>query len=164
MELRTLTPDDEHLIDRALLDPGMMEHLGGAISKEKSHETFLRQIDPMKADTTWARVIVEDGEEVGTLVLWKHEGEDPVVEIGWMVFPEYQGRGLGKRAVAMLLDEAWADGRWGTVHAFPHVTNEASNAIARSLGFELVETKDFEYSGRPLTCNDWRIDPPVSDR
>jgi RimJ/RimL family protein N-acetyltransferase len=160
MHLRPLTADDQHLIDRALLDPGMMEHLGGAIPPEKSRETFLRQTDPAKADTTWARVIVEDGVDVGTLVLWKNDHEDPASEMGWMVFPEFQGRGLAKRGVQLLLDEAWADGRWGAIYAFPSVTNAASNAICRTLGFRLVDTTDFEYQGRTLMCNHWRIDPP----
>jgi hypothetical protein len=69
----------------------MMEHLGGAIPGEKSRETFLRQTDPAKADTTWARVIVEDGVDVGTLALWKNDHDDPSSEMGWMVFPEFQG-------------------------------------------------------------------------
>ena len=65
----------------ALLDPGMMEHLGGAIPPDKSRETFLRQIDPAKADTTWGRVIVKDGVDVGTLVLWKNDHDEPASEI-----------------------------------------------------------------------------------
>jgi RimJ/RimL family protein N-acetyltransferase len=160
MDLRPLTTDDQHLIDRALLDPRMMEHLGGVISAKKSYETFLRQTDPTKADTTWARVIVEDGVDVGTLALWKNDHDDPSSEMGWMVFPEFQGQGLGKRGVRMLLAEAWADGRWGATYAFPSVTNDASNALCRTLGFRLENTTDFEYQGRTLTCNHWRIDPP----
>jgi RimJ/RimL family protein N-acetyltransferase len=160
VNLRPLTADDGLLIDRALLDPGMMEHLGGPIPPEKSRETFLRQVDPAKADITWARVIVEDGEDVGTLALWKDDPDAQVSEMGWMVFPEFQGRGLGKRGVAMLLEAAWADGRFGAIYAYPSVTNDASNAICRALGFKLVDTSTFEYHGRPLTCNHWRIDPP----
>jgi RimJ/RimL family protein N-acetyltransferase len=160
MHLRPLTTDDQHLIDRALLDSAMMEHLGGAISPEESRDTFLRQTDPATADTTWARVIVEDDADVGTLALWKNDHAAPASEMGWMVFPEFQGRGLGKIGVQMLLDEAWADGRWGTISAFPNVTNDASNAICRALGFRLVDTTNFEYQGRTLTCNHWRIDPP----
>jgi RimJ/RimL family protein N-acetyltransferase len=105
-------------------------------------------------------VIVDEGEDVGTLALWKDGPDAQVSEMGWMVFPEFQGRGLGKRGVAMLLEEAWADGRFGAIYAYPSVTNDASNAICRTLGFQLVDTSTFEYQGRPLTCNHWRIDPP----
>jgi RimJ/RimL family protein N-acetyltransferase len=97
--------------------------------------------------------------DVGTLVLWKNDHDDPESELGWMVFPEFQGRGLGKRGVQMLLDEAGADGRWGAISAFPSVTNVASNAICRTLGFRLVDTTDFEYQGQTLVCNHWRIGP-----
>jgi RimJ/RimL family protein N-acetyltransferase len=44
-----------------------------------------------------------------------------------MVLPEFQGRGLGKRAVRMLLELALVDGRWGLVHAFPATSNAPSN-------------------------------------
>ena len=77
-----------------------------------------------------------------------------------MVRPAFQGRGIGRRAVAMLLDEAQADGRWGSIYAFPADTNEASNAMSRTLGFTLVEVKEFVYQGRTLRCNVWRLDPP----
>jgi hypothetical protein len=29
--------------------------------------------------------------------------------------------------------------------------------MCRSLGFELIETRSFEYAGRTLTCNVWRL-------
>ena len=40
-------------------------------------------------------------------------------EIGWMVLPEFQGRGIAKTAVRMLLELAGEQERWGLVHAFP---------------------------------------------
>jgi RimJ/RimL family protein N-acetyltransferase len=82
-----------------------------------------------------------------------------ISEIGWMVLPAYQGRGLARRAVSRVLDLAAADGRWGTIHAFPGVTNAASNALCRSLGFTLVGTVTVDFQGRPLTCHHWRVDP-----
>ena len=45
------------------------------------------------------------------------------------------------------------------MHAFPAVSNGASNAICRKLGFELVQAHEFEYPpGHFMLCNDWRID------
>jgi RimJ/RimL family protein N-acetyltransferase len=41
------------------------------------------------------------------------------------------------------------------------VDNQASNAICRKLGFELVDVEEYEYpkgSGNILRCNDWRLD------
>ena len=67
-----------------------------------------------------------------------------------MVLPEFQGRGLGKRAVRMLLEMARDDGRWGLVHAFPATTNAPSNGICRSLGFRFAGERGVTFAGRVL--------------
>lgn len=70
----------------------------------------------------------------GSVVLWSHDdGGQPVSEIGWMVLPEFQGRGIGKTAVRALLQLARDEQRWGVVHAFPATVNGPSTGICRSL-------------------------------
>jgi RimJ/RimL family protein N-acetyltransferase len=76
-----------------------------------------------------------------------------------MVLPEFQGRGLAKRAVWMLLELARDDGRWGLVHAFPATTNSPSNGICRSLGFRFAGERDVTFAGRVLRTNHWVINP-----
>lgn len=83
---------------------------------------------------------------------------EQITEIGWMVLPEFQGRGLAKRAVREVLRLAREDGRWGRVHAFPGVTNGPSNGICRSLGFTFVEQRDVTFADRLLHTNHWVID------
>jgi RimJ/RimL family protein N-acetyltransferase len=75
-----------------------------------------------------------------------------------MVGPAFQGRGLASEAVGAVLERARAEERWGVIHAFPSVTNGPSNAICRKTGFSKVEEVDFEYAGRILRCNHWRLD------
>ena len=71
-------------------------------------------------------------------MLWTNEEEgDPYSETGWMVLPEFQGQGLAKAAVRLLLERARDDGRWGLVHAYPGVTNGPSNGICRDSGLHL---------------------------
>lgn len=95
----------------------------------------------------------------GSVALWSHErGGNTISEIGWMVLPEFQGRGLGKTAVRVMLQRARNANRWGVVHAFPGVTNGPSNGICRSLGFTIVGQEDVEFSGRVLRTNHWQID------
>jgi RimJ/RimL family protein N-acetyltransferase len=76
-----------------------------------------------------------------------------------MVLPEFQGHGYAKRAVRAMLQRARVDGRWGVVHAFPGVTNAASNALCRSVGFTLVGERNVVFADRELRTNHWRIDP-----
>jgi len=52
----------------------------------------------------------------GPVALWSREedGGAPVTEIGWMVRPEFQGRGLARRAARVLVELAREDDRWGS--------------------------------------------------
>jgi RimJ/RimL family protein N-acetyltransferase len=82
--------------------------------------------------------------------------------VGWLVLPEHQGHGFASGGMRALLEIMRSDPvRHRFVHAFPADDNPPSNAICRKLGFELLETIDFEYppgSGNTLHCNDWRMD------
>lgn len=164
MRLRDVEPGDVEAYVRMRCDPQMMADLGGPLPREGIEEKVRRDVEEARADTSWIKMIVPDGAEsaqaAGSVTLWSHgTGEERISEIGWMVLPEYQGRGLGKRAVGALLDAAGQDGRWGTVHATPAVGNGPSNGICRSLGFTFLGEQDTEFAGRVLRTNHWAFDP-----
>jgi RimJ/RimL family protein N-acetyltransferase len=161
MELRDATADDLPLYRRMMTDPQMMAELGGPLPAEGLSEKWDGIVASVRDGSVWYQAIVPGpGEEAaGTLCVWEHQWRgEPMNEMGWMVLPEHQGRGLASGAVRAMLERARAEDRWGVIHAFPGVTNAASNAICRGAGFEHVETVDFEYAGRLLRCNLWRVD------
>ena len=103
------------------------------------------------------------GTAAGVVAIWSHpEGGEPISEIGWMVLPEFQGRGLATAAVRLVLQRAREEQRWGVVHAFPGVTNGPSNGICRRLGFTLVGEQDVAFADRTLRANHWLIDPAAA--
>jgi RimJ/RimL family protein N-acetyltransferase len=159
-------------------DPVMMAGLGGPLPAEGMADKVARDVADTASDRSWITMIEVDGEVAGTVTLWFHQershdshtdqersgaGSRPAgaasgtaySEIGWMVLPGHQGRGLAKAAVRELLDRAVADGRWGLVHAFPAVGNGPSNGICRSLGFTFVEERPVEFAGRVIRTNHW---------
>jgi len=159
----TLAPwgsGDLPLLERLMGDPRMTEHLGGPESPEKLRERQARyeQLEPN--DRMLKIVDVASGAGVGSVGFWMKEwrgGE--VYEVGWMVVPEFQGRGIAVAATAHAIELAKQDDMHRFMHAFPNVDNAASNAICRKLGFELLETCEFEFpEGHWMTCNDWRLD------
>jgi RimJ/RimL family protein N-acetyltransferase len=161
MGLRNLTNDNLDLYE-ALNDPAMMEHLGGPGPLEGMAEKLARDAEATDVDRYWVLVIVsedEPGVAMGTVSIWDHvwNGER-INEIGWMVLPAYQGRGIGSASVREALDRARSTGRWDVLHAFPPVADPRSNAMCRTLGFEMLEEVDFEFRGRQLGCNHWRLD------
>jgi RimJ/RimL family protein N-acetyltransferase len=161
MELRNITNDDLPLYEAIHCDPRMMEHLGGPLPNEGLAEKLKRDVASTEAGETWIYKIIldeADGSAAGTVVIWEHtEHGEPINEIGWMVLPPFQGRGLGSKAVRAVLDKARAERRWDVVHAFPPVSNAVSNAMCRKMGFELVEENEYQFRDRKLRCNHWRL-------
>ena len=151
---------DLPLLERLLGDPRMTEHLGGPESPEQLRERQAKYERAQAGDRMFKIVEVASGAGVGSVGFWMKEwrgGE--VYEVGWMVVPEFQGRGIAVAATALAIELGRDDGRHRFMHAFPSVDNDPSNAICRKLGFELLEACDFEYpEGHWMTCNDWRLD------
>ncbi|MGH8866835.1 MAG: GNAT family N-acetyltransferase [Actinomycetes bacterium] len=164
MRLRDVSLKDVDTYVRMRCDPAMMAELGGPLPREGIEAKVRRDVGDVASGRGWILMILPDDSDpdtvAGTVVLWTHEEDaETISEAGWMVLPEFQGRGLGKAAVRAMLERARDEKRWGLVHAFPGVTNDASNGICRSLGFTLVGERDVKFVDRVLRTNHWRIDP-----
>jgi RimJ/RimL family protein N-acetyltransferase len=94
------------------------------------------------------------------VVIWSNdEHGEPLSEMGWMVLPEFQGRGIAKAAARSVLERARGEDRWGMVHAFPAITNGPSNGICRTLGFSLIGQEEVMFAEQTFPTNHWSIDP-----
>ncbi|MGX9887302.1 GNAT family N-acetyltransferase [Streptomyces sp. NPDC002276] len=164
MQLRNVTEDDVDAYIQMRCDPVMMADLGGPLPKERQPDKVRRDAAEAAADISWIKMIVPDPDApavvAGSVTIWSDDtDEGPVSEIGWMILPRFQGRGLGKRAARTLLEQARDEDRWGMVHAFPATSNAASNGICRSLGFRFVTERNVTFADRVLRSNHWVIDP-----
>jgi len=160
VELRNITLDDLPLYESIHCDPEMMEHLGGPLPREGLAEKLRRDVASVEAgEIRYLAIVADDGTAAGTVCIWEHEWEGQSInEIGWMVLPPFQGRGLGSEAVRAILDMARAEGRWDVIHAFPPVANARSNAMCQKFGFARIGESDFGFRDRLLRCNHWRLD------
>jgi len=153
---------DLPLLHRLLGDPAMTEHLGGPETPEKIEERHERYLRGETGKVEMFKVVDEEGTPVGSVGYWERDEDDEkVYETGWMVLPEFQGRGIATRATELVIERVRAEGDHQWLYAYPGVDNHPSNAICRKLGFELVEVEEFEYpkgSGNIMRCNDWRLD------
>jgi RimJ/RimL family protein N-acetyltransferase len=156
IELRPLTLDDRAFYERIYTDPRMWAELGGVVEQDMTAK-LERDVASVEADRYWVLVIViGDGVAAGTVSLWDHEWQGETIdEIGWMVLPEHQGRGLASAGVAEALRMADKAARWQLLHAFPATTNAPSNALCRKHGFALREPLEYSYRGRSLRVNHW---------
>jgi RimJ/RimL family protein N-acetyltransferase len=132
-ETVTLEPwgsGDLPLLERLMGDPRMTEHLGGPESPERLRDRQRRYERLDGADRMFKIVDVAAGAGVGSVGFWTKEWDEAqVYEIGWMVVPECQGRGI------------------------------ALTATAQAIAFELLGACEFEFpKGHFMNCNDWRLD------
>lgn len=160
MTLEPWGSDDLPLLERLMGDPHMTEHLGGPESPEKLRERQGRYERLAGGDRMFKIVDAASGAGVGSVGFWtKAWRGEQVYEVGWMVVPEFQGRGIAVAATAQAIDVARRDDRHHRMHAFPNIDNTPSNRICRRLGFDLLGACEFEFpKGHFMICNDWRLD------
>lgn len=78
--------------------------------------------------------------------------EDDEIEIGYVVHPEYQGRGYASEAVKAVLGELRETG-FRKVSAGYFAENEASRRVMEKCGMKPVErTDEEEYRGEKHLC------------
>lgn len=160
----SLEPWDKRALalERAANVPEMKAHLGGVETEQAMldrHERILA-IERAGKGRMFLVMLAGEPDPVGSIGYWEREwkGEE-VYETGWKVLPAYQGRGLAVAATVASLSHAAARGGRRWVHAYPKVSNEASNAVCRKAGFVLLGESEFEYPpGNPIVSNDWRYD------
>lgn len=153
---------DLPLLRRLLGDPQMTVHLGGPESDAKliDRQSRYERIGGTGTGRMFKIIVQATGEAVGSVGYWdKSWRGTQVYETGWMVLPEFQGRGIAGRGTAAAIVAASNERKHRFLHAFPSIDNGASNAICRKLGFMLLEACEFEYPpGHLMRCNDWRLD------
>jgi RimJ/RimL family protein N-acetyltransferase len=162
VELRNIESDDLELYEAIHCDPRMMSDLGGPLPREGLAEKLRRDAATTESGETWVLKIIPDYESdtaAGTVAVWDHEVDgETVTEIGWMVLPDFQGRGMGSEAVRAVLDRARSERRWNVLNAYPPVSNARSNAMCRKMGFTKIGELDFHFRDRVLRCNQWQLD------
>lgn len=159
MELRPYSSQDLDLTVALESDPDVMGHLGGPRTYDDAvrlHETRLAGV--ARGDLYFT--IIPDGSTrpVGIVAIWETVWQGATIhELGGMLLPRYQLRGLPGPAFALAVRHA-RDKGIARLHAFPAVTNGASNALMRKLGFTRIGECDLDYEGSPLRCNHWTRD------
>lgn len=162
MELVRYADADLALSAALETDPEVMRELGGPIDPARLPVVHARRV----ADPWYFTIVPEPGRPaVGTIGIWETEHDGVTLhETGWMVLPDFQGRGIASAALSVLIDRARSAPEIPSMHAFPPTSNAPSNALCRKFGFTLLGEHAFVYAGRTLQCNHWMLDvAPVAD-
>ncbi|WP_224241930.1 GNAT family N-acetyltransferase [Hyalangium gracile] len=138
------------------LVPALPEHLDDWISiragatarrlvsmEEDSREALLKRLSEASSDVTDPRarsfrwMVQADGGIVGTVSARDLSRAQGRIEVGYMLAEETLGRGIGTRAVGLMLDRLFTIPELHRVWLATTAENLASQALARKLGFVL---------------------------
>ena len=107
--------------------PDTSEEEGRSIWMAASHAVFVAKLDDEVVATAYHRPNM-------------YGLGDHIANAGWMVHPDHQGRGIGRRFAEYVLDQAREAGFRGMQFNAVVATNTGAVALWQSLGFEIVGT------------------------
>jgi RimJ/RimL family protein N-acetyltransferase len=158
--LKRWAAEDYAVLDRANTAE-MTRFLGGPESEEalaQRHSDYLSLWD--SGAVRMFRVEV-DGVIAGYAGWWEEEHDGaPVYEIGCVIEPAWQGRGVASAALGEVVHLAATTGDRHLIVGYANAENAASNALCERVGFSLVGTGSFpsEDGGIGMPVNVWMID------
>jgi len=107
MKLEMMAGKDVELRLRLQTDPQLMTELGGSRPREAIERAHARSLALAAEGKCWPLRIIPTGESspAGGVDVFEssHDGE-PIYEIGWMILPEFQNRGIASQAVRKVLE------------------------------------------------------------
>ena len=139
LRLRLLQPSDGALYCALYTDPGVMAQVGPPLSAEAAKRGFAvarrRNGDPGATERRWAVLGLDSGEAMGLLALLRDPRDPGNAELGVMLLPAAQGRGVARELNDAVVARAFAPGGWGlhrvwARHAAGH--GAAAGALAAS--------------------------------
>ena len=148
-------------------DPVVMKELGGPATETELAAVHARRLQSRARGGVWFVIAIpgpgsgsapDDLRRVGQTGVFKSnlDGER-IDEVGWSLLPDLHGRGIGSRALSLLIGQLRGEGTRDELHALPGVANAPSNALCEKLGFELLGQRAVNHRGSELRCNHWRL-------
>ena len=126
--IRKMQPGDADALYRLLSDPEVMRYLEPPFDRAQT-EDFLRRAGLAEPPLVYAAEKNEDF--IGYVIYHAYDAES--VEIGWVLLPDYWGRGYASALTDRLIDMAQQEQKSVVIECAP--AQEATKRIAIKKGF-----------------------------
>lgn len=134
LRLRPRRIEDADALYAAMRDSAVMHFWSRPpyATPEEARADFAREAPEWR---NWAITLAGDDRAIGFVAAGeKRQGK--VVELGYLLAPEHQGRGVAREALTLVIDRLFAEGN-RRVFADTDPDNAASRALLEALGFTL---------------------------
>jgi RimJ/RimL family protein N-acetyltransferase len=104
-------------------------------------------------------VKVDDVELAGVIAIRDIDWETGVCDLGYLIAEKYHNRGVATRAVALILEKAFEQGKLRKIKAITAVSNVASYRVLQKNGFSLEGSlkEELLIAGRPQDAYLWGL-------
>lgn len=154
--LRAFHPEDDQALFSLRSDKKVMKWLDRPLASSVDEMTqFIGRIITDLAENngiTWALTVKENPKLMGTIGYWKLDKGNHRAEIGYMIHPELQGKGLMQEAMTVVIDYGFNEMKLHSIEANVNPGNEASIKLLGRNKFvqEAYFKENYYYDGRFL--------------
>lgn len=152
--LRRYTADDLELLVRLHGDPRVMHFAGGVYDRARTEamlrDRILAYYDQHPGLGIWLTSERATGEPVGMHLL-NHVRDDTVIQVGYLLYPEYWGRGYATEMAARLLRYGFAELGLPQISAITDLPHVDSQRVLLKVGLRRDGERHFPaYGSDPL--------------
>ncbi len=152
--LRELQDSDESALFALRSDERVNRYIGRPAPKETAEvRAFIEKIrDGVSRNENlyWAITLNVDPALIGTICLWNFSADKKNGELGYELFPGFQGKGIMNEAIGRVIRFAFDELNMEHLEAFTHRDNEASARLLRRYGFQWKSERKDEWNADNL--------------
>lgn len=171
LRLRLITTRDAAATLKLRSDPSVMQYIRRPMMKSLAEaRAFIKQHREGNRSGLFVSWAIElrsrPGEMIGHLGFWRIDQLNHRAELGYMLLPQFHGKGLMREAVSRSLDTLFDEFKFHSVEARVEPANKASRALLKKLGFRKVgRLREDQYTNRGFVSTDvfdllereWRV-------
>jgi RimJ/RimL family protein N-acetyltransferase len=146
--LRRFREDDLELLDRLHSDPEVMRYVGGVKTRAQTEAGLKTRIldyyEQHPGFGIWATLERATGACVGLHLLNHIQGES-YIQVGYILFSQYWGRGYATEMTAAILRYGFSELELPMIHAITDLPNVASQKVLQKAGLERKGERFFPH-------------------
>jgi ribosomal-protein-alanine N-acetyltransferase len=156
LRLRRPSHDDVDALFFLRTNDAVMQYIGRP--KPKNRDEIISLIDTINNNfdlslgITWIITLKENNEAIGTMGFWRMDKENHRAEIGYLLHPDYHGKGIASEALHGILPYAFNVLKFHSIEANADPNNVASKQLLTRAGFvqEAYFHENYYFEGRFL--------------
>ena len=152
--LREMTMDDADEVFFLRSDADVTKYVDRAPAQTiEEAKNFIQLVDDNRRNNTgisWAITLKGTNKMIGNVALWRLDKENYRAEIGYVLHPEHQGKGIMQEATEAILHYGFYEMQLHSVEANINPGNMASQRLLERTGFvrEAYFKENYYYDGR----------------